>query len=170
MRPLALGLAAIAAIALAGGAYSVGRTAAPEITRISAGAFPISTSVKVPAGSTLVYVSGLTPDVTAPGLPAGDPASYGDTTTQTVSVLKKIQAALQAQGMDLKDITMMHVYLVGDPAKGGKMDFAGMMGGYTKSFGTAEQPNKPSRTTVQVPALANPAIMVEIDAVAAKAN
>jgi enamine deaminase RidA (YjgF/YER057c/UK114 family) len=170
MRRLTIGLAAIAAVAIAGGAYSVGRTAAPEITRIGAGAFPISQSVKVPGGSTLVYVSGLTPDVTAPGLPAADPASYGDTTAQTVSVIKKIQAALQAQGMDLKDVTMMHVYLVGDPAKGGKLDFPGMMAGYSRYFGSADQPNKPARTTVQVAALGNPAIMVEIDVVAAKAN
>ena len=170
MRALTLGLAAIAAIAIAGTAYSAGKKAAPEVTRISAGAFPISTSVKVPPGSTLVYVSGLTPDVTAPGLPGNDPASYGVTATQTISVIKKIQAALQAQGLDLKDVTMMHVYLAGDPSKGGTMDFMGMMGGYTKYFGTADQPNKPARTTVQVASLANPAFMVEIDVVAARAN
>jgi enamine deaminase RidA (YjgF/YER057c/UK114 family) len=174
MRAIAIGLATLALGAgLAGGALGAGKKGPPpppEVTRIGAGAFPISTSVKVPAGSTLVFVSGLTPDVTAPGLPGADPASYGDTATQTVSVIRKIQAALQAQGLDLKDIVMMHVYLVGDPAKGGKLDFAGMMAGYTKYFGTADQPNKPSRTTVQVAALANPAIMVEIDVVAAKAN
>ena len=169
MRAVSIGLAVVAAAAIAGAAYSAGTAAGPGINRVSSGAFPISQSVKVPAGSTLVYVSGLTPDVTAPGLPAAEPASYGDTTAQTVSVIGKLQAALKAQGLDLGDIVMMHVYLVGDPAKGGKMDFAGMMAAYTKAFGSAEQPNKPARTTVQVPALGNPAIMVEIDVVAAKA-
>jgi enamine deaminase RidA (YjgF/YER057c/UK114 family) len=66
------------------------------------------------------------------------------------------------------DIVMMHVYLVGDPAKDGKMDFAGMMDGYKQFFGTKEQPNKPSRTTVQVSALAGPGYLVEIEVIAAK--
>jgi enamine deaminase RidA (YjgF/YER057c/UK114 family) len=44
---------------------------------------------------------------------------------------------------------MMHVYLGGDSAKEGKMDFAGMMAGYRQFFGTKDQPNKPARTTVQ---------------------
>ena len=35
------------------------------------------------------------------------------------------------------DVVMMHVYLAGDPDKGGQMDFAGMMAGYTQFFGTA---------------------------------
>lgn len=170
MRPLSIGLAALAATAIAGAAYSAGGKAPPELTRIASPMLPISQSVKVPPGSTMVYVSGLTPDVTAPGLSPTDPASYGDTTAQTISVIKKIQAALQAQGLDLKDVTMMHVYLAGDPAKGGHMDFPGMMAGYTQYFGTPAQPNKPARTTVQVASLANPAFMVEIDVVAARAN
>ena len=45
---------------------------------------------------------------------------------------------------------MMRVYLGADPAKGGKMDYGGMMAGYSQFFGTKDQPNKPARTTVQV--------------------
>ncbi len=70
--------------------------------------------------------------------------------------------------MSLADVVMMHVYLVADPAKGGRMDFDGMMAGYRQFFGTPGQPNKPVRTTVQVAALVSPAIMVEIEVVAAK--
>ena len=36
------------------------------------------------------------------------------------------------------------------------MDFAGFMEGYVKFFGTAAQPNLPSRSVVQVAGLANP--------------
>ena len=50
---------------------------------------------------------------------------------------------------------------------GNKMDFAGMMAAYTQFFGTAAQPNKPSRSTVQVAALVAPGALVEIDVVAA---
>ncbi|MGZ3298484.1 MAG: Rid family hydrolase, partial [Asticcacaulis sp.] len=62
----------------------------------------------------------------------------------------------------------MRVYLAGDPANGGKMDFAGMMKSYSRHFGTPDQPNRPTRATVQVAALALPGFLVEIEAVAVK--
>jgi enamine deaminase RidA (YjgF/YER057c/UK114 family) len=46
------------------------------------------------------------------------------------------------------------------------MDFTGFMAGYTKFFGTKEQPNKPARSTFQVAGLAGPGILVEIEVVA----
>ena len=49
-----------------------------------------------------------------------------------------------------------------------RMDFAGMNAGYSQFFGTAEQPNKPVRATVQVTALAIPSALVEIEVVAAR--
>lgn len=118
---------------------------------------PISAAVW--AGDTL-YVSGwLDPDIKA----------HTDTTSQTVSLLKDIQKFLETQKLTLSDVVMMHVYLGGDPAKDGKMDFAGMMAGYTQFFGTREQPNKPARITVQVvlPAGARGAL-VEIDLIAVR--
>lgn len=130
---------------------------------------PISTTVTVPTGAKTVYVSGLLAPVIDPAAPVGSIASYGDTKTQTMGAIKKIDEALKAQGLGLGDIVMMHVYLLGDPDKGGKMDFAGMMAGYTQFFGTPEQPNKPSRATIQVAALAGPGYLVEIEVVAAKA-
>jgi enamine deaminase RidA (YjgF/YER057c/UK114 family) len=55
------------------------------------------------------------------------------------------------------------VYLVGDPAKDGRMDFAGFMEAYTQYFGTKEQPNLPARSTVQVAGLAAAGMLVEIE-------
>ena len=118
---------------------------------------PISAAVW--AGDTL-YVSGwLDPDLKI----------HPDTTSQTVSLLKDVQTFLQTQKLTLGDVVMMHVYLGGDPAKDGKMDFAGMMAGYSQFFGTKEQPNKPARTTVQVvlPAGARGGL-VEIDLIAVR--
>jgi enamine deaminase RidA (YjgF/YER057c/UK114 family) len=66
------------------------------------------------------------------------------------------------------DVVMMRVLLVGDPAKGGKMDFPGMMESYKTFFGTAEQPNKPSRITSQITALVQPGMLVEIEVQAAR--
>jgi len=127
---------------------------------------PISTSVSVPPGGRLVYVSGTVPDVVDPAAPDGSVARFGDTETQTRSVLKKVQAALAEQGLGLGDVVMMRVFLVA-PA-GQRMDFAGMMRAYREVFGTKEQPNKPARSTMQVAGLVDAGWLVEIEVTAAK--
>src|SRR6185436_5238385 len=86
--------------------------------------------VRVPAGAEMAYVAGLTADP----ITAGPPPRFGDTQAQTVNVLRKIQRLLESQGFSLEDVVMMRVALVGDPAKGGAMDFAGMNAGYAQFF------------------------------------
>jgi len=135
---------------------------AADIIRLRAGAFPISSLVSVPPGGHLIYVSGTTAEPAAPGVP------LGDTKTQTIAALRRIQVLLKDHGASLGDVVMMRVFLVGDPAMGGRMDFSGMMAGYSQFFGTADQPNAPARTTVQVAGLAAPGALVEIEAQAAK--
>ncbi|MFM8376462.1 MAG: crossover junction endodeoxyribonuclease RuvC, partial [Phenylobacterium sp.] len=115
------------------------------MVRLGAPAAAIASAVATPAGYRTLYVSGQTPAPLKPGAPG----EFGDTKTQTLSVLGKIRDILVSQGMDMGDVVMMRVYLVGDPAKGGQMDFAGMMEAYKTFFGTAEQPNKPARVTVE---------------------
>jgi enamine deaminase RidA (YjgF/YER057c/UK114 family) len=133
--------------------------AAPQITRVGPANFPISSVVVVrdAGGVDIAFASG------TPGS-----AKAGDTKAQTVDSLTKLLAGLKAQGFGAGDVVMLRVYLVGDPAKDGKMDFAGMMAGYTQFFGTADQPNKPARTTVQISGLASPGSLVEIEAEAIK--
>ena len=143
--------------------------ALPSVTRTYVGDFPIATAVTVPPGYATVYFSGLTPTIIKPEAPKDSFEAYGNTEAQTESVFKRIDAALKAEGLGFGDVVAMKVYLVGDPALGGKMDFAGMMKSYVKYFATAEQPNKPVRATVQVSALANPYFLVEIEVIAAKA-
>jgi enamine deaminase RidA (YjgF/YER057c/UK114 family) len=156
MRNLLLA-AAVAALAFAAGAAS-----AQNIHVNPSNSF-ISSAVKVPAGSEMLYVSGITPDVVA-GAPAATP--FGDTKTQVASVLKKIGDILKAQGYGWEDVVMMRVLLVGDPAKGGAMDFAGMMESYNAVYGTLK--NKPARITSQVAALVRPGMYAEIEVQAAK--
>jgi enamine deaminase RidA (YjgF/YER057c/UK114 family) len=124
----------------------------------------ISSAVKVPAGSEMLYVSGITPDPVA-GAPAATP--FGDTKTQVISILTKIQGIMKAQGYELGDSVMMRVLLVGDPAKGGGMDFAGMMEGYNQFYGPVK--TKPARITSQVAGLVRPGMYAEIEVQAAKA-
>ncbi len=142
--------------------------AAAQVKRIGDPASPILQAAVVPAGTDIMYVSGITPPALNAGAPAGTPPTFGDTKTQTIGVLKKIDAILKAEGLGLGDVFMMRVLLVGDPAKDGKMDFAGMMEGYNQFFGTAEQPNKVARITSQVAALVAPGMMVEIEVQAAR--
>src|SRR5271166_2250575 len=130
--------------------------------------FPISAAVVVPSGYDTIYVSGNIPKVANPNAPKGSTESYGDTKTQTISVLQQIEKTLAAQELSMADVVMMHVFLVGDPANGGKMDFAGMMAGYTQFFATKDQPNKPARSAVQVAGLAVPGAWVEIEVIAAR--
>jgi enamine deaminase RidA (YjgF/YER057c/UK114 family) len=120
------------------------------------------------AGDTL-YVSGqLATPVTPADREKGTPAVYGDTKQQSESALKKIEALLKEQGLGMGDVVMMHVFLVGDPAKENKLDFQGMMAAYTQYFGTKEQPNKPARSAMQVAALAAAGALVEIEVIAVR--
>jgi enamine deaminase RidA (YjgF/YER057c/UK114 family) len=139
--------------------------AAEAPKRVGPEGSPIATSVSVPPQSRLVYISGTVPDVADATAPEGSPARYGDTEAQTRSVLKKVETALAAQGLGLGDVVMMRVFLVA-PA-GQRMDFAGMMRGYREYFGTAKQPNKPARSTMQVAGLVDPGWLVEIEVTAA---
>jgi len=137
-----------------------------KVTHIQTPTSPIASAVW--AGDTL-YVSGQLASPTTPADPAkGTAAVYGDTEAQSLSALTKIQAILKAQGLTMGDVVMMHVFLAGDPAKGDKLDFAGMMTSYNKFFGTPDQPNKPARSAMQVAALAAPWALVEIEVLAVR--
>ena len=145
---------------------AAGGLSAESPKRMGAEASPISTSVSVPPGGRLVYISGTVPDPVDASAPEGSFARFGDTEAQTRSVLKKVEAALAAQGLGLGDVVMMRVFLVAPP--GQRMDFAGMMKAYREFFGTPAQPNKPARSTMQVAGLVDPGWLVEIEVTAAK--
>ncbi len=142
------------------------KTAPPAvIERTSANpASVIASTALIPPGSQILYLSG---SVASPVDPA-KPEEMGDTATQTKSILTKMKANLESMGWSMGDIVKMNVFLVGVPEIG-KMDAPGMNGVFKTFFGTPEQPNKPTRSTVQVAALGRPTILVEIEAIAAKA-
>ena len=108
---------------------------------------PIAGAVVVPAGYDTVYVSGHIPKVANANAPKGSSEMYGDTKTQTVSVLQQISDLLAAQQLTMADVVMVHVFLVGDPANGGKMDFAAMNAGFVQFFGRRTMGRSPSRSS-----------------------
>lgn len=130
--------------------------------------FPIATAVEVPSGRTVVYVSGQVPASINADAARDSVAAYGDTKAQTISVMNKIKSVLEGLGLTMGDVVKMQVFLAGDPATGGKMDFAGFMEAYSMYFGTEEQPNLPARSTMQVAALVNPGFLVEIEVTAVR--
>lgn len=137
-----------------------------EVRHVQTEQSPIATGVWV--GDTY-YLSGQLADPVTPADKArGTAAVYAtDTKAQAASVFAKIQKALQAQGLDMKDVVKMTAFLGPDP-KTGKLDFAGMQSEYVKYFGTAAQPNKPARSAFQVAALAAPWALLEIEVIAVK--
>lgn len=157
-------LALIAAPALAQTAPAPASTI--ERTYPSPTAF-IASTVTVPAGTELIFLSGQLPDVADTTAPAGTVAAYGDTETQAASTFAKIERLLATRGLTMGDVVSMTVYLTAAPGSD-RMDFAGMMKAYGKYFGTPEQPNRPSRSTVQVAGLAGPGFLVEIEVTAAR--
>lgn len=132
--------------------------------------FPISSAVTVKAGVDTYFLSGALAPVVNKDAPKGSTAAYGDMETQTVGALNAIKATLARLKLNMGDVVKMTIFMVGDPAKDNRMDFAGMMAGYKQFFGTADQPNKPARSAIQVAALAAPGALVEIEVVAAKSH
>ncbi|MDQ2065483.1 RidA family protein [Xinfangfangia sp. CPCC 101601] len=128
--------------------------------------FPIARAVEVPGGSTTVYLSGVVPAVAKADADPATAEAWGDTKTQTISVLTTIEATLKDLDLTMGDVVKMQVFLVapdGQPA-----DFSGFMEGYTQFFGTEAQPNLPSRSAMIVDALVHPQWLVEIEVTAVR--
>jgi enamine deaminase RidA (YjgF/YER057c/UK114 family) len=113
----------------------------------------------IPPGYATIRLPGIVPDA----LPGG---GYGDTEQQAESVFTKIAAALREAGASEADVVAMTVYLARPPGAAG-MDFDGMMRAYGRRYGSAAQPNRPVRSTVEVAGLVRPGMLVEIEVTAA---
>jgi enamine deaminase RidA (YjgF/YER057c/UK114 family) len=168
-RPIAGFVAAAAALASLSVVSAADKS--KEIIRYeNAGATPspIARAIEVPGTYRLVFHSGLTPQPADPKAQQGTPEYWGNTKTQSLSVLSRLQESVKSMGLTFGDVVKMTVFLGGDPATGGRMDFAGFMEAYSQYFGTKDQPNRPARSTVQVASLVQPGMLVEIEVVLAK--
>jgi len=131
--------------------------------------FPISRAVEVTPDTTLIFHSGQVPGPANEDAERGSAEYFGDTEAQAMSVFGRFEASFEELGVDFGDVVKMTVFLVGDPAMDGQMDFAGFMRAYTKFFGTDEQPNKPARSAIQIAGLAGgPNMLIEIEMVIAR--
>ena len=130
--------------------------------------FPIAQAVEIPAGRNMIFLSGVGPQVVDKTAPADRPAAYGNMQTQAHSAFTTIAANLKSMGLGMQDVVKMQVFLVGDPANAGKLDFAGFMDSYRQFFGTPEQPNLPARSAMKVAGLVNPGWLIEIEVAAVR--
>jgi enamine deaminase RidA (YjgF/YER057c/UK114 family) len=144
--------------------------AAADVTRypLPGSDFPIAQAVEIPAGTTLVYHSGMTPGPAKPDAERYSAEFWGNTEAQALSVLTRLEESLTAKGLGFGDVVKMQVFLVGVPEKDGAMDFDGFMNTYRKYFGTEDQPNLPARSAFQVAGLAAPGMLVEVEVVLAR--
>lgn len=128
--------------------------------------FPIARAVEIPGGKTTVHLSGVVPAIADKSADPATAAAWGDTKTQTISVLNSIEATLKDLNLTMGDVVKMQVFLVAP--EGQRADFSGFMEGYTQFFGTEAQPNLPSRSAMIVDALVHPQWLVEIEVTAVR--
>lgn len=113
--------------------------------------------VRVTAPATTIYVGGQNA-VTTDGTIAGQ----GDIVAQTEQALANLEAALASAGAGLEHIVKWNVLVVqGQPIEAAFQAFLRVWG---------DRPNPPAITMAFVAGLANPAFLVEIDAVAVLAD
>ncbi|MCA0757428.1 RidA family protein [Paenibacillus sp. N4] len=125
----------------------------------------ISSSVAIPEGLATFSTSG-----TVPPLLNKDGKNvyerYGNTEKQGEGILLNIEKQLKEQGLSMKDVVYLRVYVTPDAAQKGAFDFQGWFNAYAKFFNTNDNPVKPARSTVGVAGLVNPDWLIEIEAVA----
>lgn len=131
---------------------------AAEITRYNEGNY-FYTSITIPPGAETMYLSGA-------GARPLDDGSWGDMEQQTINTFERFKQTLEAQGWSMSDIVQVRAFAVaGDD---GELDFAGFNAGYSQFFGTADNPNKPVRSFVEIKDLVVDGWLIEIEIRAAR--
>jgi enamine deaminase RidA (YjgF/YER057c/UK114 family) len=137
--------------------------ATEEVTRFEREGSSILKGVKVPAGKSIYFASGIVANPKDETKPEGDRERFGNTYEQSVSTLKRIADYLGEEGLGLEDVVAMKVYVAPDPENDNKPDFDGWFKAYAEFFGTKENPNKVARSTIGVFTLVNPNMFIEVE-------
>ncbi|MCS6739298.1 RidA family protein [Acinetobacter baumannii] len=139
-----------------------------KITRMGSDQAQYAESISIPSDTSLVYVSGILADIADSSAPAGTIKAYGDTQTQTISILNKIKTILEKQNLKMNHVIQLRAFLVGTEEHEGRLDFKGFQKAYAEFFTDSDVQTKPTRTAIQVVGLPLPGTLVEIDVIAAK--
>jgi enamine deaminase RidA (YjgF/YER057c/UK114 family) len=122
--------------------------------------------VYIPKGKEYFYTSGLVAPVKDESAVPGTYGRYGNTYEQSIGTLERIKETIAEAGFKMEDVFFLRVYLA--PDKDGNIDWNAWFDAYGEYFNNADNPNKVARSTIAVHALANPELLIEIEAVAAK--
>jgi 2-iminobutanoate/2-iminopropanoate deaminase len=114
---------------------------------------PYSHTAVVPAGTELLFIAGQV------GMRADGsiPASFAE---QAEVTFENVRACLAAHGLGVEAVVKLSVFVL--PGQ----DFQTLRAARERHFGA----HRPASTTVYVPALASPAFLLEVEAVAAKTS
>lgn len=126
----------------------------------------ISSGAVIPEGKKMFWSSGVVADVADSSAQVGTYARFGNTKTQALSILKKLQTALAKQKLSFKDVLYLRVYVAPDIFQNNKFDFQGWFDAYAQYFGNKDNPVKPCRSTIGVATLVQPDKSIEIELVA----
>jgi enamine deaminase RidA (YjgF/YER057c/UK114 family) len=125
----------------------------PQLKIYGTAASPIASGISIRADASLYFSSG--------AVAAGDSVE-----AQAVAALETLKSRMATQGVGLEDVVFLRAYVV--PGADGTIDRAGWSAAYSRYFNSAQQPNKPARTTIAVTALPRPEMKIEIDVIAAR--
>lgn len=127
---------------------------------------PILQGVEIPAGKRWIHTSGIVAAIADSSAVPGSRQRFGDTYTQSISIMKRIEGILKQGGMTLNDVVFMRVYVAPDPQKGNQPDYNGWFEAYKLFFNNLQNPVKVARSTLGVQSLVTPDYLIEIEAIA----
>jgi len=122
--------------------------------------------VYIPEGKEYFYTSGLVAPVRNENAQPGSYGRYGNTYEQSIGILNRIQETLAEADFTMDEVIFLRVYLA--PDSDGKIDWDAWFNAYGEFFNNEENPNKVARSTIAVHSLANPELLIEVEAVAAR--
>jgi enamine deaminase RidA (YjgF/YER057c/UK114 family) len=137
-----------------------------KVTRFDRPDASILKGAHIAEGAEYFYTSGLVAPVKDADAAQGTYQRYGDTYEQSIGILKRIKETLDEGGFSMEEVFFLRVYLA--PDKDGKIDWDAWFKAYGEYFNNDENPNKVARSTIAVHSLANPELLIEIEAVAAR--
>ncbi len=134
-----------------------------EVIRFERAGSSILKGVKVPGDKAMYFASGIVANPKDESLAEGNRERFGNTYDQSVSSLKRIESYLSEEGLSLKDVVAMKVYVAPDPENGNKPDFQAWFQAYGEYFDNETNPNKVARSTIGVYQLVDPNKFIEIE-------
>lgn len=122
--------------------------------------------VYIPEGKEYFYTSGLVAPVKDETAEPGTYGRYGNTYEQSIGILNRIKETIGEANFTMEDVVFLRVYIA--PNQQGEIDWEAWFRAYGEFFNNEENPNKVARSTIAVYALANPELLIEVEAVAAR--